>query len=55
MARRFDGTGPARLHGTLTVLLNPDRKPIKEFSSYILQWEERVQVNEQRSKEPLGV
>ena len=38
LARRYDGAGRARLHGTLTVLLIPERRPPKELSSYILQW-----------------
>ena len=53
-ARIYDGAGQARLHGNFIVLLNPERKPLKELSSYIIQWEERVRVYEQRSKEPLG-
>ena len=35
IARRHDGAGPARLHGTLSAMLNPERKPLRELSSYI--------------------
>ena len=54
LSRRYDGTGPAKLRGSLTAILTPDRLTLRTMSAGILQWEERVRVYEQRTKELLG-
>ena len=45
---------PARLHGALTVLFNPERGSLMELSSCILQWEAQVRAYEMHNQELLG-
>jgi len=54
LSRRYDGTGPAKLRSSLTAILAPERLTLRTLSAGILQWEERVRVYEQRTKEALG-